>query len=230
MDNKRYDQDLLNSIGMPRGDTPVGYYWVDEGNKIQYWNFDDDDWLRYTGDLSPQEVCDALNAYTREHYSHEFRHHCEQVNACNSNSIQCYQIEGGPLSGKCVIDTDNELHTLPKDALDVLGLPVSETVVMPDHDLWELTWEGVHYRYPCINVYLLVEGWDDGTLSGGLYTIQMEVGKPVLVTNDRSGVRVYTGTLEECLSLEGHMREVFDAGKKVVAASVRDTLDSLTRI
>src|SRR4028118_1575405 len=142
-----YNRDLHNSLGLPTN-TEVAYYWV-EGNRIHYWNFSDDSWLPYTGSLPLQEVCDALNAYTKEHYSHKFMAHYEQVNACNSNYIQCYLIRGGPLDGHCVIDDEGELHTLPSDALDVLGLPVSEVVIMPDDDLWELMWEGVHYHCPC---------------------------------------------------------------------------------
>jgi hypothetical protein len=219
-----YNIHLLNSLELP-ANTEVAYYWV-EDNRIQYWNFTDDGWLPYKGSLPLQEVCDALNAYTKEHHSHEFREYYEHVNR-NPGWIQCYLIEGGPLSGNCVIDDGGDLHTLPADALDVLGLPVSEVLVMPDHNLWELMWEGVHYRYPCINVYLLIEGREDGSMSGGNYTVHIECSKPVLVSNDRSGTRVHVGSLEECLSLEGHMREVFDAGKKLVADSMRDTLASL---
>lgn len=224
--HKRYTNDMTDWVeDKVHYWTPKGYYWVQDG-EIHYWNFDDDSRATYRGSLSLQEVCDIHNAYTKEHYSDEFRDHYEQVNACNPNSLQCYLIEGGPLNGHCVIDDDGELHTLPGDALDVLDLPVSEVVVMPDHDLWELVWEGVHYSYPSINVYLLIEGAGT-TLEGGIYTVHMELGKPVLVTNDRSGTRVHVGSLEHCLSLGGHMRVVFDAGKKLVADRLRDTLASL---
>jgi hypothetical protein len=219
--DKYYSDKFLSGLGL-RPNTEVAYYWV-EDDRIQYWNFTDDGWLPYTGSQLLQVVCDALNAHTKEHYSHRFRDYYE----CNPNSLQCYLIQGGPLDGHCLIDDEGELHTLPADAFDVLGLPVSEVVVMPDHDLWELMWEGVHYRYPSINVYLLVEGREDGSMGGGNYTVHMECGKPVVVSNDRVGTRVHVGSLNHCLSLEGHMREVFDAGKKLVADRLRDTIMSL---
>lgn len=237
-----FDKEFLSSLGIEEPHVVrVGYFYIDSdrsNNFIYSWTPSGSGSFKYEGSLSLDEVVQALNAKAKEIYTElqagllKGESSLEGINRMRntyglslseaSNFIKgntlgsCVLIKGGPLDGKCCVDS---YYYFPHEIKDIIPLQVSE-VSFTNEDTWEVHLEYTEENHQYISV--LLESNDNE------YTIASVYGGYDLQVKSNSKLCVFQGTYKECLKVEDLLRTAYQKGKAYIKGQVLDAVKSVS--